>query len=133
MCEEEMEKIRIKKEDMLPKLQRMPGKIVEIDYDHDLNVLVKEYHEKIVVIDFWANWCIPCKSYAQIFKKAFKEYSDDFVFIKVNVDKTPNIAQYYGITSIPTTALIKEGEILRKFVGVVDYEVLKQILERFRQ
>ncbi|MFX1499821.1 MAG: thioredoxin family protein [Promethearchaeota archaeon] len=132
MSENELEKSRFRKVDLLSKFQRMPRKIVEINYDNDLNVILKDYPEKVVVIDFWANWCIPCKSYTLIFEKAFQEYSNDFVFMKINVDDTPHIAQYFGITSVPTTALIKEGKILRKFVGVVDYEVLIQILDRFK-
>jgi len=132
MSDHELEKIRLRKAEMLLKLQTMPRKIIDINDEDDFNKLLKDFPEKVVVIDFWAIWCAPCKLFAPIFEKAYQEYSKDFIFIKVNVDKTPKIAQYFGITSIPTTLFVKGGDVLRKFVGVLNYETLKQILEKFK-
>lgn len=132
MSDNELEKIRLRKAEMLLKLQSMPRKIIDINDEDDFNKLLKDFPEKVVVIDFWAIWCAPCKLFAPIFERAYQEYSMDFIFIKVNVDETPKIAQYFGITSIPTTLLVKGGDILRKFVGVLNYETLKQILEKFK-
>ncbi len=132
MSDHELEKIRLRKAEMLLKLQTIPRKIIDINDEADFNKLQKDFPDKVVVIDFWAIWCAPCKLFAPIFERAYQEYSKDFIFVKVNVDETPNVAQNFGITSIPTTLFVKGGEILRKFAGVVSYEILKQILEKFK-
>ena len=132
MSDNELEKIRLRKAEMLLKLQSMPKEIINIYDEDEFNDLLKDFPEKVMVIDFWANWCAPCKVFTPIFERAYQEYSKDFIFIKVNVDETPMIAQHFRITSIPTTLFVKRGEILRKFAGVVSYEILKQILEKFK-
>ncbi|MFX0036524.1 MAG: thioredoxin family protein [Candidatus Hermodarchaeota archaeon] len=67
-----------------------------------------------------------------MFEQAYREYSHEFIFVKVNVDENPMIAQFYGIRSIPTTVFKKGGNFLRKFVGLLNYESLKQILSKFK-
>jgi thioredoxin 1 len=132
MSDDELEKIRLRKAEMLLNLQSMPNQIIELNSEEEFNNLLKQFPDKILVIDFWAEWCAPCKLFASTFLKAHQEYLNDFIFLKINVDDNPAIAQYFGISSIPTTLFVKEGEILRKFVGVVNYETLKLILEKFK-
>jgi thioredoxin 1 len=132
MSDNELEKIRQRKAEMLMKLKSMPKGIINIKNEEELNKLSQDFNEKIIVIDFWAVWCAPCKMFTPIFEKIQQEYYQDFIFVKVNVDENPMVAQRYGISSIPTTLLIKEGHSLRKLVGVVNYTTLKQILEKFR-
>ena len=132
MSDNELEKIRQRKAEMLMKLQSMPMEIITIKNEEDLNKLSKEFNDKIIIIDFWAVWCSPCKTFAPIFEKIQQEYYQDFVFVKINVDENPIVAQRYGISSIPTTLFIKGGQFLRKLVGVMNYATLKQILEKFK-
>ena len=132
MSDNELEKIRQRKAEMLLKLQAMPKEIVNISDDSELNKLTKDFPDRIIIIDFWAVWCAPCKIYALIFERLQEEYHGDFIFAKVNVDENPLVAQYFGITSIPTTIFIKGSQLLRKFVGVMNYEALKQFLEALK-
>lgn len=132
MSDNELEKIRQRKAEMLMKLQSIPKKIINIKNWDDLNKLSQEFNDKIIVIDFWAVWCSPCKVFAPIFEKIQQEYYQDFIFVKINVDENPMVAQRFGISSIPTTLFIKGGQFLRKLVGVINYTTLKQILEKFR-
>jgi len=132
MSDNELEKTRLRKAEMLLKLHSMPNEIIIINSEDGFNTLLKDFPEKVVVIDFWAIWCAPCKVFTPIFERVYQEYSKEFIFIKVNIDETPSIARQFGITSIPTTLFIKGGEVLRKFVGIVSYEILKQILEKFK-
>ena len=132
MSDNDLKKIRQKKAEMLLKMQRMPSGIVAIKNEQDLARLTNEFNDKIIVIDFWAVWCSPCKIFAPIFEKLQQEYYQDFIFAKINVDENPLIAQNYGISSIPTTLFLKEGQALRKFVGVMNYPAMKQVLEKFK-
>ena len=132
MSDNELEKIRQRKAEMFMKLQSIPKKIINIKNWDDLNKLSQEFNDKIIVIDFWAVWCSPCKVFAPIFEKIQQEYYQDFIFVKINVDENPMVAQRFGISSIPTTLFIKGGQFLRKLVGVINYTTLKQVLEKFR-
>ncbi|MBY8992616.1 MAG: thioredoxin [Candidatus Lokiarchaeota archaeon] len=110
----------------------MPNGIITINSEQDLTRLTNQFNDKIIVIDFWAVWCSPCKIFAPIFEKLQQEYYTDFIFAKINVDENPLIAQSFGISSIPTTLFIKEGKLLRKFVGVMNYETFRQFLEKVK-
>ncbi len=132
MSDNELEKIRRRKAEMLMKLQSIPKEIVNLHNYDELQKLSKDFPDKIIIIDFWAVWCAPCTMFAPIFEKLQQEYYRDFIFTKVNVDENPIIAQSYGITSIPTTVFLKSNQLLRKFVGVMNYETLKQILDKLK-
>ncbi|MFX1316714.1 MAG: thioredoxin [Promethearchaeota archaeon] len=132
MSDNELEKIKQRKAEMLLKLQSMPNKIINIRSADELNKLTKDFPDNVILIDLWAVWCGPCRIFTPIFEKLQQEYSRDFIFTKVNVDENPSIAQIYGITAIPTTLLIKNGKIVKKFVGVMNYDSLKQILEKLK-
>ncbi len=130
MSDNDLEKIRMKKAEMLIKLQKMPKEIVKIHSNEEFNKLIAEYPDKIIVIDFWAVWCSPCMAFAPVFEKLQQEFSENFIFVKVNVDEIGSIAQRFGITGIPTTLFIKEGKVIQKIVGLMNYNSMKQILEK---
>jgi len=132
MSDNELEKIRQKKAAMFLKIQNMPSGIITIKNEQDLAKLKTDFSDKIIIIDFWAVWCSPCKIFAPVFQKLQQEYNKDFIFAKINVDENPLIAQSFGIASIPTTIFLKAGQLLRKFVGVMNYTNLKQVLEHFK-
>lgn len=132
MSDNELEKIRLRKIEELLRLQSTPKEIINISNNDDFNKLLNDFPDRIIVIDFWAVWCAPCKIYAPVFKKAHEEFTLDFIFTKINSDENPSIAQYFGITSIPTTLFIKGKQVVHKFSGVVNYDTLKQILEKLK-
>ena len=132
MSDNELDKIRLRKVAELLRLQSIPEKIINVSTTDEFKKLLNDFPDKIIVIDFWAVWCAPCKMYAPVFKKAHEEFTSDFIFTKINSDENPSIAQYFGITSIPTTLFIKGKQVVHKFSGVVNYETLKQILEKLK-
>jgi thioredoxin 1 len=72
----------------------------------------------VVLVDFWAPWCGPCKMQTPILEKVAAEIGDKAVIAKVNVDEHPALAAKYGIRSIPTLILLKNGENKQQFVGL---------------
>ena len=85
--------------------------------------------DKLVVIDFWAEWCGPCKMVGPIIDELAKEYSDKAVIEKVDVDNNDNATTKYGIRNIPTTIFIKNGEIVDKIVGAGSKKVFVEKIE----
>ncbi|MCF7848132.1 MAG: thioredoxin [Kiritimatiellales bacterium] len=72
----------------------------------------------VVLVDFWAPWCGPCKMQTPILEKVSAAVGDKAVIAKVNVDEAPEVAAKFGIRSIPTLILFKDGENKQQFVGV---------------
>lgn len=82
-----------------------------------------------VLVDFWAEWCGPCKMQAPIINEISQEYEGKAKVGKLEVDENPATAQKYGIMSIPTLAIFKNGEIVWQVAGVQQKEMLAQQLE----
>jgi thioredoxin 1 len=83
----------------------------------------------LTVIDFWASWCGPCIQMAPQFEKA-AELRPDYHFAKVNVDEEPQLAAKYQVSSIPTLAVLRDGELLGMAPGVVKARELVQALDK---
>ncbi len=82
-----------------------------------------------VVIDFWAEWCGPCKQLGPLLEKQAAERKGKFVLAKVNVDEAPQLAGYFRIESIPAVLAFKDGQAVNGFVGLVAEKELKQFLD----
>ncbi len=81
----------------------------------------------IVIIDFWAPWCAPCRSFAPIYEKTSEQYPD-IVFGKVNTEDEQELGGYFQVRSIPTTMVLKEGIAVFSQAGVMPEEALKDII-----
>ena len=132
MTENDLNKIRLKKAEMLLKAQSMPTDIVKIHSAEEFENLKKNYPDKILIVDFWAVWCSPCMMFAPVFEKIQKEHYQEFIFVKINVDEVGSIAQTYRITGIPTTLFVKNDEVIHKIVGAVNEEYIRKVLEKLR-
>ena len=73
--------------------------------------------DKLTVIDFWAEWCGPCRAIGPVIEELSKEYDGKVNIGKVNVDHNPQVSMNYGITSIPAILFVKGGQVVDKLVG----------------
>ncbi len=132
MTENDLNKIRLKKAEMLLKTISMPTELVKIHSAEEFNQLKSNFSDKILIIDFWAVWCSPCMMFAPVFEKLQKELYQEFIFVKLNVDEVGAIAQEYRITGIPTTLFIKNDKVIHKVVGALNEDHLRRVLEKLR-
>ena len=88
-----------------------------------------ETKEGLVLVDFWATWCGPCRMQAPILEKLSQELSEDELkILKMDVDENPNTARNFGIMSIPTLLFKKDGQVVKQVAGVHTKEQLKAIV-----
>lgn len=92
----------------------------------------EETDKGLVLIDFWATWCGPCRMQAPILDQLSEEYDEDeFRIVKMDVDENPQTPQQFGIMSIPTLLLKKDGQVVEKAVGVHSKEQLRQMIDQY--
>ena len=85
---------------------------------------------KPVLVDFWAPWCGPCRAIGPILEELAREYGDRVNVVKVNVDDNPETAGQYGVRSIPTLLMIKDGKVKDTSVGLASKNQLAELLNR---
>jgi thioredoxin 1 len=86
----------------------------------------------LVLVDFWAEWCAPCRMIAPTVAAVAEKYANDAGVVKVNVDDNPSLAQRYGIKGIPTLILFKDGKEQERIVGATSQDTLARLIEKHR-
>ena len=102
-----------------------------------INITTEDFKHKIleadqpVIVDFWAPWCTYCRRIAPAFDKIAEQQEDKLVFAKVNVDETPEIAEKYGIDTIPTLLLFKNGAVAGTIVAPDSKAKIETFIEEY--
>jgi thioredoxin 1 len=96
--------------------------------DENFNEMIKN-SDKLILVDFWATWCNPCKSLAPVLEDASNDLSEKIVVFKINIDENPDSPQRYGVRGIPTIIFFKSGEEADRQVGVIPKSKLYEKIE----
>ncbi|MBN2755333.1 MAG: thioredoxin [Candidatus Goldbacteria bacterium] len=101
----------------------------------EINVDSKSFKKEVieskepVLVDFWAEWCMPCKMVAPALSQIAKEYNGKLTVAKVNVDDSPELAGMYGVSGIPTMAIFKDGKVVDRIVGALPKQHIIQAIK----
>ena len=130
----EDEELKIINENKMKKLQQiMNEKELLKNIKDPLNLDDSNFFQTInkfplLLVDFWAPWCGPCRMMSPLIDQIGREYKGKLVVGKINVDENPTISRQFGISSIPTLILFKKGQVINKIIGSVSKNKIKEMV-----
>ena len=104
--------------------------VIDVDASNFQAAVAERSLETPVLVDLWATWCEPCKTLGPVLEKGAADYNGGFILAKVDVDKSPEIAQALGVQSVPTVFLLKGGRPVDAFAGVVTEKQLQEFMAK---
>lgn len=105
--------------------------IVDITHENAQQYLVDESSLRPVLLDFWADWCEPCKTLLPLLEKLAHEYAGQFLLARINADEYQSIAQQLGVRSLPTVMVFKDGQPVDGFSGLQPEKVIRELLQKY--
>ncbi|MEM1525035.1 MAG: thioredoxin [Nitrososphaerales archaeon] len=130
---DELERLKQKKlREMMNRIkgekQDLPSEPIELT-DENFKEAIRKY--PLLVVDFWAEWCGPCHMIAPIIEELAREYKGKIVFGKLNVDLNNATAMEYGIMSIPTLLIFKNGKLVDQIIGAMPKKILESTITQY--
>ena len=104
--------------------------VIEIDQNNAQQYLIDESFNRPVVVDFWADWCAPCKQLMPLLEKLADEYAGAFLLAKINADEQQGISQQLGVRSLPTVMVFKDGQPVDGFAGAQPETAVREMLQK---
>jgi len=130
--DKELERLILKKMKEMLHMRSEEGKIGRVIELNDSNFSEEiSKSEAPVLVDFWAEWCPPCRIMAPVVEELAEKYAGKLVVAKVNVDESPGIARKYYIRAIPTFIIFVKGKPVERIVGAVGKEGLERVVKKY--
>lgn len=126
--QEELKNIKKKMVEDIMSDGKYPEEPINVS-DGDFQDTLERY--PVVLVDFWADWCGPCKMMEPVLEELASEYKGDLVVGKMNVDKNGTVPNQFQVSSIPTLVLFKDGEPVERLVGAMQKDQLSQKVEQY--
>ena len=104
--------------------------IVDVTEQNAQSILIEESKHRLVMVDFWADWCGPCKSVMPILEKLTQEFQGQVLLARVNADQQGQIAAQFGVRSLPTVVFMKDGQPIDGFMGAQPESAIRELLEK---
>jgi len=132
--DEELERIKMKKlKELLtrssPSRNSEHKGVLHLNTESFKRLLQSE--DKPILVDFWAEWCAPCRMLSPIIERLAEKYAGKVIFAKVNVDECPDLATEYGIMAIPTLILFIKGVEVDRIIGLVPEEHIESMIKNY--
>jgi len=108
-----------------------PSIMIDITAENAQQYLIDESFKRLVIVDFWAAWCAPCKQLMPVLEKLATEYEGQFLLAKVNADEQEMITQQLGVRSLPTVMFFKDGQPVDGFTGAQTENSIRELLEKY--
>ncbi|MEM4931532.1 MAG: thioredoxin [Nitrososphaerota archaeon] len=137
MQDDELEKIKQRKlAELMKKISGIKGGFVTQTPSEPVTLTDENFDSfissnRLAVVDFWAEWCAPCRMLAPVIKELAKEYAGKITFGKLNVDENPKTVMKFGIMSIPTLIVFKDGQPVNMIIGAVPKRQIEVRLNRY--
>jgi len=109
----------------------MSENIVDVTAETFQSQVIEASMQKLVLLDFWATWCNPCKQLIPVLVKLANEYDGQFLLAKVDIDQNKELAEHFQVRSVPTVKLVRNGQIVDEFSGVLSEPEIKAKLSNF--
>ncbi len=136
--EKDLERLRKEKEKIIEKkgniiLPNTPDGVVHIPNDAEWHKFREQYGNMPIAIDFSATWCGPCKFFGPIFAKIQSEFKGKMLFVHVDIDEFPELANGFGVTGVPTTSIIFGDKEFERQVGAAPEPMFRQMVQKVLQ
>ncbi|PIE00749.1 MAG: thioredoxin [Thiothrix nivea] len=106
--------------------------IFEANVQNFAQIVIQHSHQLPVLVDFWADWCQPCQRLMPVLAKLADEYQGAFILVKVNSDENQELAAKFGVRSLPTVKLFKDGEVVDEFMGALPEAEIRKFINKHR-
>jgi len=104
--------------------------IFDVSSENFTTDVMEASQNTLIMLDFWASWCGPCQSLMPVVTKLAEEYNGGFALAKVNVDEHQELATQFAVRSVPTVKLIKQGQVVEEFTGVLSESEIRSLLDK---
>src|SRR6516164_449548 len=104
--------------------------VVDVTADNFQQQVVEESRRRPVVVDFWAEWCAPCRALGPLLEKLTNEKKGRVILAKINTEEAPQLAGYFRIRSIPAVKVFYQGQIVTEFEGLQPEEALRELFDQ---